>query len=259
MNVEVVGDGEPKYAVVGLIHGDEPCGKKAIERFKESKFSPRKGVKLILANEKAFDEGVRFVDDDLNRVFPGDKDSDSHEERLAAKVFEEVKDLKVLDLHSTKSYSGVFAAQSSLNEEKFELAEMAGVENISFHGHDSIDSMDEHVSSVCVECGFQGSDEAAENAYQVLINFLAAEKVLNIEAKVSRPDIFKIFHTVEKPDYSFTAENFEPVEKGQKYAESQGNILEASQKFYPVLMSTHGYQNILGHKAKKIEKEKFFN
>jgi len=256
MNVEVVGKGEPEYAIVGLVHGDEPCGKKAIEKFKNSNFSLDTGVKLVLANEKAFEKGERYLENDLNRVFPGDKNSSSHEKRLAAKVYDEVKNLKVLDLHSTQSYNKVFAAQSSLNKQKIGLAEMAGVENVSYHGNSSIDSLDEHVNSICIECGLQKSEEAVENAYQLITNFLAAEGVIDAEYSVSNPDIFKIIETVEKPEFTFVSENFKPVEKGEMYAEKQGEVLNADRKFYPVLMSTNGYKHILGHKAVKIENEK---
>ena len=66
MKVEKLGEGEPEYAVVGLIHGDEPCGKEAIERFKDSNYEVEKSVKLILVNEKAAEKNVRYIDCDLN-------------------------------------------------------------------------------------------------------------------------------------------------------------------------------------------------
>jgi len=33
MHVETLGEGTPSVAIVGAIHGDEPCGARAIERF----------------------------------------------------------------------------------------------------------------------------------------------------------------------------------------------------------------------------------
>jgi len=112
LKVETLGDGEPEYAVIGGIHGDEPCGKNAVERFLDSDFEVQKPVKMIIANEKAFDEDTRFTDCDLNRSFPGDLESNLYEERLATRILEEVEDLKILDLHSTRSHKEIFAALS---------------------------------------------------------------------------------------------------------------------------------------------------
>jgi hypothetical protein len=56
-------------------------------------------------------------------------------------------------------------------------------------------------------------------------------------------------------DWRFKAENFELVEKGEVYAVKEGEKLEAEEDFYPVLMSTNGYNGQLGYKAEKIEVE----
>ena len=36
MRVETLGEGEPEVAVVGAIHGDEPCGATAVEAVLET-------------------------------------------------------------------------------------------------------------------------------------------------------------------------------------------------------------------------------
>jgi len=256
MEVEILGQGEPEHAVIGLIHGDEPCGSEAIERFKRSDYSVKKPVKLILANEKAAEKGVRYIDCDLNRNFPGDKESSKHEEKLAAEILEEVKGLEILSLHSTKSYSNPFAAQSILDKEDIEMIKDTGVRLVSFM-ENPINCLGEYSKAVTVECGFQGSDNAAKNGYRVLINFLAANNVIDVEYRRSEPDMFKVFETIEKPDYEFTAANFQKVQKGEVYARRNGEELVAKEDFYPVLMSTNGYDTILGHKAKKIDKKRY--
>jgi succinylglutamate desuccinylase len=65
MRVVTVGDGEgrqgPAVAAVGAIHGDEPCGARAIERFLEE--GPvdrvRRPARLVVANEEALAAGER--------------------------------------------------------------------------------------------------------------------------------------------------------------------------------------------------------
>ncbi|MFB6159174.1 MAG: succinylglutamate desuccinylase/aspartoacylase family protein, partial [Candidatus Nanohalobium sp.] len=103
MKTTVRGSGEPEIVVVGSVHGDEPAGKNAVEKVLEEESEFRRPVKFIIANEKALEEGERFIDRDLNSSFPGDPDSSRYEDRLAAEITEEVKGKTVIDLHSTRS------------------------------------------------------------------------------------------------------------------------------------------------------------
>lgn len=256
MRVEKLGEGKPEYAVVGSIHGDEPCGKKAIERFMDSDYEVKEAVKLIVANEKGLEKDARYVDCDLNRSFPGDRSSDEYEERLAAKILEEVEGLKVLSLHSTKSYADPFVAQSDLSQAKMELIRKTGLRVVSHHANEQINCFGEYACAVEVECGFQGSESAAENAYRVMKNFLAANGVIDADYRTSEPEIFRVYDTVKKPEFDFTAANFQKVEEGQVYARDRDRVLEAEEDFYPVLMSNEGYETILGHKAEKIQETK---
>ncbi|MFB6147588.1 MAG: succinylglutamate desuccinylase/aspartoacylase family protein [Candidatus Nanohaloarchaea archaeon] len=98
MRINRLGDGKAEYTVVGSLHGDEPCGKKAIERFLSEDWEVKKPVKFIVANEEALERGVRYIDNDINRVFPGDPESDRHEEQLASEVMREVVGTRVLDI-----------------------------------------------------------------------------------------------------------------------------------------------------------------
>jgi len=254
MKVEVIGEGKPEYAVIGCIHGDEPCGKKAIEKFLSSNLNVKKPVKFIIANEKALEQNKRYLDCDLNRVFPGNSESNLYEERLAAKLVEELEGLKVLDLHSTKSSNKVFTAVSDINKQKYELSKCAGVGKISFMPDREINSMDEYIDVITVECGLQQTEKAEKQCYQILTNFLSANNIIDREYTLSSPEIFKIFDTVEKPEYNFVAENFKKVEKDEVYAKNKDEVLKSEKSFYPVLMSTNGYKKILGRKAEKTSK-----
>jgi succinylglutamate desuccinylase len=253
MRVEKLGEGEPEYAVVGAVHGDEPCGKAAIERFIESGIEVKKPVKLVVANEKALERGERYAEADLNRSFPGDSSSSVHEERLAAKITQELEGLNTLDLHSTRSYPEVFAANSGISEHKTEMIKDSGAEIASFHTDTKIGCINEYLRCVSIECGHQGSHEAKRKAYNVMKNFFAANQVIDADFTRSDPTMFHVYETVEKPDYEFVAENFKLVESGEVYAVKGEKELRAEEPFYPVLMSTNGYSDILGHKAKKME------
>ena len=83
MKVVRKGDGEPEFTVMGSVHGDEPAGKEAIERFLSEEREFHKPAQFVIGNEKALLEGQRFLESDLNRSFPGDPESERYEERLA--------------------------------------------------------------------------------------------------------------------------------------------------------------------------------
>lgn len=252
MRVKTLGDGKPGYTIVGSVHGDEPCGKKAIERFLSEDWEVRKPVRFIIANEEALSRNERFLDTDLNRSFPGDEDSDKHEERLAARLLEEVEGTRVVDLHSTRSHPEPFATMSMLNDDTRAMCEAAGVENAVWFPNEA-GAMNEYVPGIVVETGYQGTPEAAEKSYNVLVNFLAAEGIIDADFKRSSPEFFEYYGTVEGEGYRFTRENFELVGKGESFAVKNGEELTAEEDFYPVLMSTSGYTDIVGYKARKVD------
>jgi predicted deacylase len=252
MKVYKRGEGEPEYTISGSLHGDEPAGKKAIEKFIDEDHEFRKPVQFIIGNEEALEEDVRFLETDLNRAFPGDPESDKHEERLAAKINEMVQGTKLLDLHTTRSYPLPFSTFSDLKDTTRDLLRSAGVKNAALFPEDG-GTLHEQVDGIIVETGFQGTDQAAMNALGVLKNFLAAQGVIEGEYRKSDPNIFRHKETVEG-DWKFLAENFKPVRKGEAYAKNDdGEKLRAEEDFYPVLMSTDGYDGMLGFRAEKLE------
>jgi succinylglutamate desuccinylase len=91
MQVRTIGDGEPELAVVGGVHGDEPCGVTAIREIFASDPPLERPTAFIVANERALERGVRYVDVDLNRVMPGEADADEYERRLAAELADVVE------------------------------------------------------------------------------------------------------------------------------------------------------------------------
>ena len=54
-----------------LTHGDEPIGLNVIKRLQD--INKKSKINYIISNPKAFSKNIRFIDSDLNRVFPGKK------------------------------------------------------------------------------------------------------------------------------------------------------------------------------------------
>lgn len=245
-----LGEGTPKIAVVAVLHGDEPCGRRALERLKESQYSLQQPVKLVVANEKAMSEGKRFLDRDLNRCFPGDPNSELHEEKLAAELMDELKGLKTLVLHSMEGFEEPFCLFNGSDEDLIKACRVEKAVDVSPLEENSIER---YLDAVSVEAGQKGSEEAERNAYKIVLNFLAYFDVIEKKPRETNPEIFEIYEVVEG-DYRFLAENFQKVEEGEKFAEKNSSQKKASEEFYPILMSSDQYEEILGFKGRKLGK-----
>lgn len=256
MRVETLGDGEPDVAVVAAIHGDEPCGVHAVERILDEDPPVRAPAKLIVANELALERGVRFVDEDMNRAFPGAPEADTHEARLAYRLGEELEGCRVLAMHSTQSHGDPFAVADGVHDFARwivpRLPVAALVDSANFVEGRIFASAPECVE---VECGLQGSDQAAANAYSLTRAFLTALDVLPGDVQPREVPVFRLFERVPKATgstHEVHVENFTRVDAGTTFASVDGESHVAETTFYPVLMSANGYENVFGYSAERV-------
>ncbi|MFB6169707.1 MAG: succinylglutamate desuccinylase/aspartoacylase family protein [Haloarculaceae archaeon] len=255
MRVEQLGAGDPDVAVVAAIHGDEPCGVHAVERLLDSDPAVERPVKLIVANERALGDGVRYVDTDLNRAFPGDPDADEYERRLAYDLADELRGCTVLALHSTQSHPDPFAIVDGMDNPVRDLCPPLSVMAVVDTGQFVEGRLLVSPETIEVECGLQGSDAAAENATRLVREFLTATGVLAGDTVDHPVPAFRLTRVIPKPpadDYEVFAENFERVEEGETYAAVDGDALTADEPFYPVLLSPYGYRDIFGYRSDRV-------
>jgi len=255
MRAEQLGDGTPEIAVVGGIHGDEPCGVRAVERLIEEQPTVERPVKLIVANEPAVERGVRYVNADLNRAFPGDLDADAYERRLAARLAEELSGCVTLALHSTQSHAEPFAVIDTPNSVAREICPQLSVVAAVEAGHVGEGRLFASADLVEVECGLQGTAQAAENAFRLAREFLTATGALPGDTVTHRLPTFRLHHPIPKRDgdeYEVFIENFTRVEAGETFAAVDGEPVTAEEPFYPVLVSPYGYRNVFGYVAEKV-------
>ncbi|PSQ96821.1 MAG: succinylglutamate desuccinylase [Bacteroidetes bacterium SW_9_63_38] len=257
MHVETLGDGRPRYTILACVHGDETCGWHAFNRFKASDAVLNEPVKFVLANERAFKLGYRFCDVDLNRVMPGDASSEKHEERLAARLGQELAGTTVLDIHSSESRKCPYAIVTGTDAPSRQLARSTGLDRVVDMSY-LPGGITRSVTGVAVECGYHDDEGAATTAHRVLLHFLRAEGVVEGTASRSSPTLFEVVGDAEGSGYTFVGENFQRVAEGEVYARKNGTVRRADAPFYPVLMSTHGYADRIGFKAQhcgRIEAE----
>lgn len=92
----------PTLLILGGVHGNEPCGVKAIRRFLAAPQPLEKGriVCIPAVNEPALAADKRFIDRNLNRIL-GESDAGDSEGRIAEALKPFLRDADyLLDLHS---------------------------------------------------------------------------------------------------------------------------------------------------------------
>lgn len=258
MRVEQLGEGEPSIAVVGSIHGDEPCGRDGIEAVLSDPPAVSEPVKFIVVNERALAAGKRYLEIDLNRVFPGDPDSDVYEIRLAAELADELQGCTVLSLHSTQSYDDMFALVDEVTDLAREVCPKLSVDAVvQTTGNNEGRLFSVAPSAIEIECGYQGSTEAADNAEQLIREFLAALGVTDEPAPVRRDSlpVFQLGGPIPKiaaTEYEVFVRNFEPVAAGDAVAAADGETVYAEEDFHPVLLSAEGYEDVFGYMGARV-------
>ncbi|MFC6989118.1 succinylglutamate desuccinylase/aspartoacylase family protein [Haloplanus sp. GCM10025708] len=256
MRVHQLGDGDPDVAVVAAVHGDEPCGERAVARLLADPPVVSRPVKLVVANELASDRDDRYVDEDLNRAFPGDPAATSHEARLAAALERELDGCTTLALHSTQSYGDPFALVDAVGEETGAICAALSIDAVVETGPFADGRLISYPRTVEVECGYQGSDSAADNAFRLVREFLGATGVLPASSTPRDVPVFRFTERVSKPagreEYEVFAENFERVAEGETFAAADGDPWVAKEEFYPVLMSPYGYERVFGYAGERV-------
>jgi len=247
-------DDRRPIAVVAALHGDEPCGAYAIADLLATDPTFHRRVKLVVANERAMEAGERYVDDDLNRAFPGAPHSRSHERRLAARLREELADAEVLTFHSTDAEPTPFALCQNPSETTDDVVRATGLEHVVDISY--VDGgLEAVVDGVAVECGPMRTRAAAETARDVLERFLTARGALPGSVDPVDPDVYRVDGVVDRGDLAFTGRNFQRVDAGDAFAaETTGDEREitAPEAFTPVLMATEGYDDMLGFRATHV-------
>jgi hypothetical protein len=212
-------------------------------------------VKLIIANERALEQGVRFIDADLNRAFDADIDPAAHEYGLAHRLTEELRGCIVLSLHSTQSYPDPFGIVANLREPVSNICPFLSIVAVAEVDEAVVRMFAVEADLFEVEPGHQGTDHAVANAYRIARELLTVTGVL-LGATIGRElPIYRLGKPMDKPPaetYEVLVENFEKVEAGEPYATADGEALTADEAFYPILLSANGYTKQFGYAGRLI-------
>ena len=219
----------PLIAVIGGMHGNEPCGRIAIEalakRATDGSLPVQAGtLVLIHGNPAASKEGTRHTENgtDLNRLFsysfaenlPKERWASEHHRALELRPILLELDA-ALDLHSASAPTPPFGIVSTVPESR-PLGRELGLPYLT-HGWEGPGLLGDRVllnvltkrnkPSFAVECGQHDDPQSSQRAHDTAAHFLVATGILAPQAATSLPSQpaveLNIVDAVKKPSPGF--------------------------------------------------------
>jgi len=228
--------------IVTGVHGNEQLPIKVVKKCFPS-------IKYLVANPKAVQKKVRYIETDLNRSFPG-KENGSLEEKCAQKLLPVLKKYDcILDLHTSTCPTPPFTIITKYDQKHVDLALRTGVKRIVLMNKDfaSGRALIDHVSlGVSLEAGPDKDVRTEQIIKQALINVLNKKK----SESVSFYQIVGILRKTNK--YESLTKKLQPfklVRQGEYITNQKRKV---DRDFYPVLPRSKSYQNFLCLMAKRL-------
>ncbi len=243
-----------------LTHGDELIGVKVADEI-ENKYSDLLGKELAIqiANEDAYKQGKRFVDEDLNRCFPGNL-SGNYEQKRAATIISKLREYDiVIDIHSTKSETKDTVIITRTTPLILKTIEIISPANVFLMNINPEGALIHHCQNgLALEFGHDTSDDVLRKnlvAIDAVINYFLFDKITaGLELSTQ---YYEVFRQVEKPTGATLLpeiKNFSLVKANEIFAKTaDGKPVSLGEDFYPVIFGQDNYETIFGFAARKVK------
>ncbi|MEK7614146.1 MAG: succinylglutamate desuccinylase/aspartoacylase family protein [Patescibacteria group bacterium] len=250
----------PRVLLNVCTHGTERVGLKVAKHFKN--FKPLRGVFIInIANEKAVARKKRFINQDLNRVFPGKKNG-GHEERLAYRLAPFIRAFDiVVDVHSTETGMASSLIITTFKSSMKPLIQTINPKRIIYMKATKSNAL---ISEARVGIGFEyGKDKSLKTYKDTVLGtkrILAYHKMIPSMGKMStrRVEFYEVTNSIPKPEGFIVkkgVKNFSMIKKGAVigYNPNTKEKITAKESFYPFLFGKNRYKTIFGFSAQKTK------
>jgi predicted deacylase len=238
-------------------HGDETIGHavaKVIEKLKLIQGE----VIIHVANEKAYLLKTRFIDQDLNRSFPGDKNG-NHEQKLAFKILPIIKEADlVIDIHSTTSQLKNALIVTKFDKKTKNIIDVINPKYLLYMRATKNNAL---ISAAKIGIAFEYGGDKDKKVIQKtisdiknLLTYLGMIKGKFKKTK-SKTEFFDVYGVASKPEgfeLKKSIKNYKLVKMGEVYSISGKEKITAKKDFYPILFGEKKYKDMFGFVAKKI-------
>jgi hypothetical protein len=240
-----------KFLFISATHGDEGFSIETLKELEKQYDKEKFGYSWIIGNEKACSQSTRFIDQDLNRAAPGNRNSKAYEERRAAEIVRLSKDFDfIIDIHGSDSNSGITTLIPYPTLQNIILATMFDIKrNIIWYAKSAAKkgclAQFVHCPAIEVECGPKNSRKTMTDLYIVLAKFIKRVYDFDINQHLEE--------TKEKEFYFvYGKEKAGSVKKRKDFVE----VKKEDETFFPYLSGQ--YPDITCYKTKIANFPEFF-
>lgn len=246
-----------KILLTVLTHGDETAGIKVAKQIKQLELL-RGEIIVHRVNEAAYRKRKRFLDQDMNRVFPGNVHG-NHEQKIATKILPMIKSADiVIDIHTTKSELRDALIVTKLNKRTQSYIKAIRPKyllRMSATKHNALISNAK--VGIAFEYGKNGDKKTVTNTVKGIKNLL--NHLGMIQTGVTKMNhktrYFDVYRTIAKPKSArllSNIKNYRLVRKGEPYARIGIKKTLSTEDFYPVLFGQNNYKEIFGFAARAL-------
>lgn len=257
--------------VFGAVHGNEKCGTKAIKQIiseieNGDIFLQSGTVTFVpIANPKAYEEHVRYIDTNLNRIFFKDYKDSSYESTIVGDLIKLIDECDyLLDLHSYSYGKGPFMFQDHETPETDDFATSFNISPIligwkTLHDEDGPQTSTDYAFSagkvsILVECGQHDDPDAIQVAYNAVKSALSFLHITESNKDQNKEKGHKVrlmtqVIKVEEGDMIKDWQNMDPIIEGELIA-----VTASGQE----IIAPHNGYIIMPHHAQKIGEEWFY-
>lgn len=225
-HIKGINPGKTSLILAG-IHGNEKCG---IEAFKQiiPALSIQNGeVFFVFGNPKAIERNVRFIDENLNRLFKKEtlsENNQTYERTLVSKLMEYMKQSDaLLDVHAsnTPDSKPFIIAENNAKDITKNLPikiTVSGFDELEPGGTDGFMNSLGKIG-ICVECGYTQDFQSTEVAIETIYAFLESMGHIDTEQKTTKEQVSyhmeNLYHTkTNNFRLTKTFSDFEFLKKG---------------------------------------------
>ena len=235
------GEAEGKnILILGAVHGNETAGtiaqQEVIKEIKEAQHILKSGsVTFIpIVNEQAYNQDIRGVEDNLNRVIKFHENPKTNEEKIANQLIKEIEKADILlDLHSTHcendqpfafidyptkenlDFLNIIPVQTALAGWPDIYKDQTDIENNCTEEYAFLNG----IRALTVECGYHKSIEAIQIAKQSILNTLYHFGILNgTPALKIKKEIIRLHSFIIKEKEGVLQKEYvhmDPIKKGE--------------------------------------------
>lgn len=202
-----------KILVIGGMHGNEPLGPQLVEKLRSR---PLKNIDGLIANELAYSAKARFVEQDMNRSFPGVKNSSEYEHWRPHELTKIAKNYDlVIDFHNTHCPDNDCAFVGETADDRlFDVARYFDLTRVVVADYDCMNKYAANCISVEI------SLDSKENDTKLWLDRIVALSNLDLDSLPKKPnlDLYKFVYrmTLEDRDRlkleEYTFQAFKPID-----------------------------------------------